>query len=573
MEERVGKMDRTSPIAQEHHLSWRTVALLCVLAVMLTLLSYAPYLGWGQDNAEHVLLAESLSTGQGYRALAQPGKPVETKRFPGYPALLAFIQLVAGDPTWHWWKFKSLSMLSYVVSVPLSFWFLKRFLGASDLLTVAACLLVIFNVQVVSLSSAIMAELPFMAVALLALLVCERLAQSNHMPIHFLLPAAALVAASAYLKPQGITLLPAVALYLGMQGRWWRGIAVAIFAGLLLAPWAHHQSRALGQGEHSYFSHSVPQHASFIGRAGAMTERMAHHTLKHLKNLGSVMIARPGDFFSELEDSPNQTVSRETTTDRLVVRRWTAFRIFRRTCTYAIACFALIGAIHTGITRVGLIHIWLALTAVALVGLAPTAPDRYLVPFMPFLSFFFVWGLWVSSTFVLHRFAQISKYVAGAAIILSCILSIIFTLDYVGERFRLKTEYPDEMHDPIEAYAATGNQAFANYMQLSEWAGRNIPSDAVIICRRPEHVYLMSGRSAVIVWESSPSDVWRQISELGRYGPVYLILDSFSSRLPDNLVESAWRPAVKARPDRSILIHKIPDPQTELYRLLMPGDG
>ena len=60
------------------------------------LLLYEPALFPGGDNADYMILGESLRTFEGYRDLHLPGSPVHTKYPPGYPVLLAVLGWIGG---------------------------------------------------------------------------------------------------------------------------------------------------------------------------------------------------------------------------------------------------------------------------------------------------------------------------------------------------------------------------------------------------------------------------------------------------------------------------------------------
>ena len=68
------------------------------LHLVLGLLLYEPTLFPGGDNADYMILGESLRSFEGYRDLHLPGSPVHTKYPFGYPMLLGFLGWIGGLP-------------------------------------------------------------------------------------------------------------------------------------------------------------------------------------------------------------------------------------------------------------------------------------------------------------------------------------------------------------------------------------------------------------------------------------------------------------------------------------------
>ncbi|MBW2733146.1 MAG: hypothetical protein JRH20_12205 [Deltaproteobacteria bacterium] len=120
---------------------------------------------WG-DNAQFIVLAQSLATGKGLREINHPEEPAHRKFPPGWPVMLAPFQLLKGRAALL--SMKLLVLTLFAGSVPLLFFLLRRW-GESRALALSVALLFATNRLSLIFAHQIMSEVPYLACVLLAL--------------------------------------------------------------------------------------------------------------------------------------------------------------------------------------------------------------------------------------------------------------------------------------------------------------------------------------------------------------------------------------------------------------------
>ena len=196
-------------LQSNHRYLWVVVAGLLAVHATAAWLTRAAGIGIGQDDATYVLLSRSLAHGE-YRDLFLVGAPPHRLYPPGYPALLAVWQAIAGD------RFDGLVVLSIVcstVTLALTFALLRRLFSTS---TAVICLVALaVNPYLVDSAGRVGSEAPYALFSLLALWIVMRAGAPSGMV--YLAGASAI--AAALTRSIGITLLVALSLYWILQRR------------------------------------------------------------------------------------------------------------------------------------------------------------------------------------------------------------------------------------------------------------------------------------------------------------------------------------------------------------------
>lgn len=187
------------------------------------------------DDAMYVILARSLSSGQGYRYLNLPGTPAATHFPPGYPALLAAVSWVAPAFPASVVVFKALNALFLAAAAVLVARFAQaRAVGAAWALALGAATAV--SIPLLVLGSMVLSEPLFLAMLLGLLFALETFVERRRKDRHALLLGVAL-AACTLVRSHGIVLLPAVLLMLAMRRRWRDAALVGAATVACLLPW------------------------------------------------------------------------------------------------------------------------------------------------------------------------------------------------------------------------------------------------------------------------------------------------------------------------------------------------
>jgi len=190
------------------------------------------------DDAQYLVLAKSLATGQGYRFLNLPGAPLATHFPPGYPAFLSLLWRVAPSfpENVALFKFANAFLIAAVAGLVTEFG--RRVLALPRPLAAVAAVAGAATIPSLVLSSAIMSEPLFLALLLPLLWWCERV--TDRVDAHRLRTAALLgvaVGALTLVRTHGIALVPAIGFAYLARRRRRETLAFAGAAMVTLAPW------------------------------------------------------------------------------------------------------------------------------------------------------------------------------------------------------------------------------------------------------------------------------------------------------------------------------------------------
>ena len=201
------------------------------------------------DDAQYVILAKSLATGQGYRFLNLPGTPVGTHFPPGYPAFLALMWRIspAFPENVAVMKFANAILLAIVALV--AYRFAHRTLELPAGLAAATALAGAVTIPSLVLSSSIMSEPLFLAMLLPTLVWSE--GETSPSQAFSSIRTPLLLGASAgmltLVRTHGIALVAALAVTYFVRRRHRDAMLSTAAALIVLAPWlvwvaAHHDA-------------------------------------------------------------------------------------------------------------------------------------------------------------------------------------------------------------------------------------------------------------------------------------------------------------------------------------------
>ncbi|HEX8726104.1 MAG TPA: hypothetical protein VF737_12015 [Gemmatimonadaceae bacterium] len=189
------------------------------------------------DDAVYVELGKAIAGGAGLHYLHLPGTPPATHFPPGYPLLLALL--------WRLWPafpdnvllFKAVNaLLVAVAALWLARMARERFGCARWQAAVAAVVLGV-GVPTLVLSNVVMSEPLFLALALPALLLAERVGDAEG-PLARAALAGVLAGIATLVRTQGVALVAALVAVLLWRRRYRQAAGAAGAAAVVLAPWA-----------------------------------------------------------------------------------------------------------------------------------------------------------------------------------------------------------------------------------------------------------------------------------------------------------------------------------------------
>ena len=216
---------------------WLTAA----LALLAAMHAIEPLpIGVFYDDAQYLVLAKALATGQGYRFINLPGAPLATHFPPGYPAFLALLWRIAPAFPENVALFKFANAVLLAAAGAFTGELARRTLGLPRALAAVVALAGTVTIPSLVLSSAVMSEPLFLVLLIPLLAWAERVTSDEETSAASLRRAALLGAAIATLalvRTHGIALAGAV-LIAYVARRRYREAAVCTVASLIgIAPW------------------------------------------------------------------------------------------------------------------------------------------------------------------------------------------------------------------------------------------------------------------------------------------------------------------------------------------------
>ncbi|MGD9494945.1 MAG: glycosyltransferase family 39 protein [Armatimonadota bacterium] len=540
------------------------------MAGTVALLSFQVRLDIGGDNGEYLALAKALSTRQGYRMIAEPGEPLETKRWPGYPVLLAGWMLLLGSDIA---ALKAASVVCFAAGAALTWMLLRRQAGSTPWLALAGLALVAMNPEALHYASTLFSEMLFLLLTVAALLALEKTAEGDR-PWAWAAATALSAIGAIYTRPQGLVLVPTAFVFLAVSRRWAQAIAVPAVMGLALLPWMWRQTQATVQGQHTYLARTLAQTEEDAPEASGLAKyayRVGRNGAVHFLSMGRTVLTRPRHigFVPFVPPAPqdDDEVSSGGAADEAGVGE--AGFDAGKASRYLLAAVVVLGAVVSWRRRGSALHWYLILTFVLLL-VAPWPRARYLVPLLPVFAWFLLSAVrWLPR--LLRRWLDedgVRKLgAAGVAAVVA--LALLLGAMFISQQLIANLQHRGLPHWAPERYVHEGLD-IANYMRAVAWLRDNTPADAIVVARKPYQVYWVAGRQSDVVWNESVEGAWKGFLDMGRFGrPVYVIEDAFNERFdPRAQARSWWGPALRAHAGAgACLLFETDPPHVRVWRI------
>ena len=182
------------------------------------------------DNAQFINLGRSLADGYGLSETIE-GEPILHTKYPfGFPLLLAITHTIFPA---NLIALKSLVVLLYAISIPLTYLLIRRF--ASAPIALGASALCLASPLLLDYSHQVMSEIPFLLFSLIALLLLHRAQESS--TLSTLALAIIAIIAAYYIRSAGIILIGTGIIFFALHKKWKEAGLIAIGSFLLALPW------------------------------------------------------------------------------------------------------------------------------------------------------------------------------------------------------------------------------------------------------------------------------------------------------------------------------------------------
>jgi len=444
-----------------------------ILYISLGTVHFSSGLSTTGDNAEFVVLAQSLAQGDGYKTINNP-HPHAHKKYPfGFPALLALFYHL------FYLNYIGYKIVVFLLSIATLFLLSKWLDDCKPYLLISILLLMALNLKILEYSSLILSETPFLLFVVLGFLFFKQFDKSAKTS-HFLYGLISWGTAY-YIRSIGIVLLLSLIIYLLIK-REYKWMYITFFASILIImPW---QVWTNMHGGSSYLN-SLQMKNPYSPQLGKVT-------------ISDIIFERvplnfKGYFFTFIPETliPGFKYHKTDTMDFVG----------------ALLSLSVLGGFILNFWKKWDLKGWYFLGTLSLVLLWPEVwmGERFIFGIIPLILFYFV----VFFDNIIKRVTKLQK--RQARLFTGCIAIFLVLLTSK----QIKYSNPQTQYTPD----------WVNYKYTLFWLKHNVPSDAVIACRKPYLAYLWSGKKTVgIPRTSNKKNVYQRFFS---DGVDYLIYDGF----------------------------------------------
>jgi len=451
--------------------SWRWLIAILAVALLLAVLSLNGHLVAGGDNATYMILGQSLATGRGYRMVNDPRLPEMALYPPGYPLLLAVIlkltkasqNLMAAVL-----PMKLLSVTLYLACIALIFAFVRR---RNPRLAPVATLLAAVSPQMLHFATEIGTEMPYLLLSLSALLLFEGAWRGQQPGVNRLAWTAACLALAFYVRSISLVMVAAFGFHLLARRRLGYAVLLVVAVVVLTVPWFIHSGRlpatgvsvGLGRGYFALYLSGDP-YGTAQASAPELVSRLAFNLRMYAVHIW------PDALFPHVLSA--------------MARLGRAGFVF----PLLVSLLALLGFLIE--LRRGFASEWyVALFFASCVGYI-WAQSRLVVPIIPFVLYYLCSAVDSVARWVWRgrdKASELALALGGGLIALSLLLA---TTRQIGRNLRfgvgrsVATYYSQ---DPV----------WANYWQAMDWIARAGAPDAIVMCRKADLLYALTGHPSL----------------------------------------------------------------------------
>jgi len=494
---------------------------------------------WGDDGA-YLAVARAIATGQGLRDIAQPGNPRFPYPVPLFPIMLAPFVYFFGYALV---PIKIFVALTGVVAVYVAWRLFARLLDPVRAALLAA--LVAVSPQLVSFSHQEMAETPYVALSLGALLWAMRYGAELEWRTRAGVVTAILVAAALLTRTVGAALVLGVGLYMLIEGAGptrRRVAKAALIGGTSAAAWLLANAAILTRLRYvSDYRHGTHAGRGLLGRLAA--------------NIANYREALPEMVFSEPWHWQHRLYGKGDLTPVALALLLIAS---------AVLVAIIIGFFFSAIRRRSPLEYYAIFYGAALMVFDPSNGAnlrRYVVPAIPLVLYYFVRGVEAIGIAVVRGARgwpageRVWRVVTVTGLALLLLTNFSDTL--LGSVLRVRPEQFDFY---------PGND-YAGYQRMGEWVRANTPPRSLVATQRDcRNFHVWAERQCVWLNVDSASPDSALAEALRRQRVSYIAL-GWSREAVDTL-----RRAIVAR-DTADFVRVYADGANLVYRVRAEGRG
>jgi 4-amino-4-deoxy-L-arabinose transferase-like glycosyltransferase len=482
-----------------------------ILSAILGLLRFnSLQLGTSYDDAHYIILAESLSSGQGYQLINFPRPQIERAFPPGWSLLLApLTALFPGNYS----VYKFFSLFLSLASIVLTYKIFSKRLGSPYLEILTG--LVALNPLLVGTSVTVMSESAYLFFSLLALHLFEKWKEADGAQWNWLILFVAFAAFyTQFIRTIGISLSIALVMYLLLARRFREaGLTVGVIAaGLTVQAWitgaflsTGYQSQVFGVS----FGEKIQQMG--MNALGYINETLAGSLIPIFGTRTTSMLAEYG--LGWLPPVLNILILLLLLLGMIISRK----------------NFGLM-EIYLVIYLLGILTFWNPRVG--------SVKARFLIPMLPFLYFYFVQGIRILT----QRTPRVAVFISIAV---AALLLARNAQDYVNPVMNQMTDL------------SIG----------TSWVAENAPQDAIVMVNEPVPAYPHLRRKTV----AFPRRGQDFETYLNNQGVDYIViaprLQAPRSTDLDEFIAKQVLPLLDSDPERFPLVYFNPEHNVLVYQV------
>lgn len=537
-----------------HRGRWIPITLM-LMAVFFGLLMYKNYWTDG-DEGRYAALGRSVSLGRGFALLHHPEKPREFLTPPLYPLLLGAADHALGGSieAMRW-----ISFLAYLGCAACLIRMIFRLPNFTMEEKIAAAVLACLPVWMLSFAWQIMSEMTYLFFTLL----CLSLFHAKHKSA----PAwAGLTAGLALLvRPGGLVMIAVAPLVYRGKGRVKRLALFLLCMGAVSMLWLARTQYHTGH----WFEHTSHLAAESTTLAGSLWSNLENLTrsfpIYFFRSMPAMLFFSLFDHHHFLETVAGTTVSHwASIAVALVVLGGWASRLRQHPSAYE--WYWLFG--------------WLLACIYNQPDYAARGDfffqPRYIFPLLALSGLYFIAGLSACCRLAGRWLPCCRRPGCKRTVLILPTAYILLTSTAAGMARTAKTftHWGREGWDPARL-ADTGfdvDKAFAQYMAAGSWMRDALPVRAVVASRKPEHIWLVSGKKG-FRYDADRLEpelgLWDNLLAHRRFGPVYILQDGFPASVDYGKVRiSSLNPLLAANRSNLELVYERGDPPTRIWKVI-----
>lgn len=500
------------------HRSTLILILLVIVSAIFALLRFdSLQIGTSYDDAHYIILAESLSSGQGYQLINFPRPQIERNFPPGWPLLLAPFTLIFPK---NYDALKVVSLFLWLASIPLSYKIFSKRLPSPAIEILTS--LIALNPLLIGASVTVMSESAYLFFSLLALSLFDK---EHGKKIGWLILVTLLAFYTQQIRTIGIALSVSLIVYL-LVARRWRDVgvvAVILTGGILLQAWIN-----LRNGGTIISSGYEAQVLS-----GSLIEKMYQISSNAFGYFDGVLAGSLIPIFGSRLDAILTSFG----------LGWLTFIL-----NSLVLSIILVG-LFTWKPKLEWMHLYFIIYVLGILAFwnpkVGSVKARFLIPILPMLYFYFLHGTtWLINKMIGHnaRFATRSLYGVTAIIVLTLLARNI-----------------QDWRSPVR-------EQMTDLSIGTSWLAENAPADAIVMVNEPVPAYVHVKRTT-IGFPKNDQDLKKYIKNQGiDYIIIAPPLGSPRNTELDKTVREVL-PILESAPDAFMLVYKNPAYNVAVYQV------